>query len=142
MGAKSLYLDNREKYREQVKLANDIKALDALNRGVERWNKYKNTWEIIDLDDLVDKLFKNPIYNNTGQKFEITDSDSLYIIYCDNSGSYFRIGNKMIPKTHKGHFLDKNLNSVLNEKINGKISGTSKERREELSHFRMKIKKR
>lgn len=142
MGAKSLYLDNREKYREQITLAKDIKALEALDRGFERWRKYKNTWEEIDLDSLVEKLFKNPVYTNTGQKFEITDLDSIYIIYCDNSGSYFKIGNKTIPKTYKGHFLDKNLNSVLNEKIGGKISGTLKERREELSHFRMKIKKR
>lgn len=125
-----------------LSVTNDIKAQSALDRGFERFSKYKNTWMIVDLDEIVNKLFKNPHCSNNGQKFEITDRDSKYIIYCDNSGSYFRIGNKEIPFTHKGHFVGLDLNSVLNETINGKISGTSKSRREELSHFRMKIKKK
>ena len=140
MGAKSLYLDNRTKYREQVRIENDLKKMAELARGFERWKKYKNTWQTVDLDELVKKLFKNPIYKNDNQKFTITDPNSKYIIYCDNSGSYFRIGNKDIPVTHKGHFLGINLESVLNENVNGRIIGTSKERREALTHFKMLIK--
>ncbi len=142
MGAKSLYLDNREKYKEQIRLANDIKAQEALNRGYERYKKYKLLWETLDLDEIVNKLFSNPIYTNIGQKYVITDPNSKYIIYCDNSASYFRIGNKEIPNDQKGHYLGSNLESVLNETINGKIHGTSKDKRESLSHFKMKINKK
>ncbi len=141
MGAKSLYLDNRRKYREQIRIANDLKAQEALNRGLERYRKYKSMWQILDLDEVVNKLFKNPVYTNHGQKYIITDSESKYIIYCDNGGSYFRIGNKEIPVSHKGHYVGADLQPVLNEMINGRISGISGERREALSHFRMKIKK-
>ena len=141
MGAKSLYLDNRNKYKEQLKLANDLKALDGLERGFSRFKKFKNFWQIVDLDDLVMKIFKNPVYTNTGQMFEITDPESKYIIYCDNGGSYFRIGSKEIPRNNKGHYLTIDLKSSLNETIDGKIRGISKEKREMLTHFRMKIKK-
>lgn len=141
MGAKSLYLDNRKKYREQLRIVNDLKAQEALNRGLERYRKYKNMWKTLDLDEVVNKLFKNPTYINQGQKYVITDIKSNYIIYCDNGGSYFRIGNKEIPISHKGHYVGVDLQSVLNEKVNGKISGLSGERREALTHFRMKIKK-
>lgn len=141
MGAKSLYLDNRNKYKEQITLANDLKALESLERGLRRFKKYKDFWQIVDLDELVTKLFNNPVYTNVGQKFTITDPDSKYIIYCDNGGSYFRIGNKDIPSSNKGHYLTIDLNSALNEKVDGKIKGVSKEKREALTHFRMKIKK-
>lgn len=142
MGAKSLYLDNRSKYQEQVRLANDIKAQSSLDRGLERYHIYKNTWETLNLDDLVDKLFENPIYMNNGQKFEITDPNSNYIIYCDNGGSYFRIGDKRIPKSYKGHFLSKNLESVLNVEVDGRIVGASKAVREGKTHFKMHIKRK
>ena len=122
-------------------MANDIKKLAEIERGYERWKRYNNSWKTVDLDELVDRLFKEPVYENDGQKFIISAPNSKYIIYCDNSGSYFRIGNKEIPKNHKGHFLGINLESVLNEKVNGKTIGTSKKRREELSHFKMLIKK-
>ncbi len=142
MGAKSLYLDNRQKYREQIRIANDIKAIESLNRGFDRYNKYKSSWKTLDLDEVVNQLFKKPKYYNIGQKFIITDSESKYVIYCDNAGSYFRIGNKDIPVSNKGHYVGSNLESELNEINNGKISGTSKERRESLSHFKMKIKRK
>ncbi len=73
MGAKSLYLDNRRKFREQIRIANDLKAQEALNRGLERYRKYKSMWQILDLDEVVNKLFKNPVYTNHGQKYIITD---------------------------------------------------------------------
>lgn len=142
MGAKSLYLDNREKYREQIRLANDLKAQEALERGYERFKKYKDYWQTLDLDEIVSRLFKNPIYTNIGQKFVIWDLNSDYVIYCDNAGSYFRIGNKTIPVSHKGHYLGSDLKPVLNETISGKTSGVSKEKRESLTHFKMKIKKK
>lgn len=120
MGAKSLYLDNRQKYREEIKLTNNLKAIKDIERGFDRFNKYKSFWQVVDLDELVERLFKNPIYENSGQKFTITDLESNYIIYCDNGGSYFRVGDKTIPLEHKGHYLNIDLKPALNEISNGK----------------------
>ncbi len=142
MGAKSLYLDNREKYKEQMKIENNIEAIKAIQHGRNRFDKYKQFWEVLDLDEIVDKLFKNPVYENKGQKFTITDLESNYIIYCDNGGSYFRIGNKNVDKNHSGHYLNSKLESVLNEIKDGKITGMKKEKRQSITHFKMLIKKK
>lgn len=142
MGAKSLYLDNRQKYKEEIKLTNNLKAIKDIERGLDRFNKYKSFWQVVDLDELVKKLFKNPIYENSGQKFTITDLESNYIIYCDNGGNYFRIGDKRVNCNYVGHYLDINLQSVLNEVKEGRVSGMEKGERYSITHFKMLIKKK
>lgn len=67
---------------------------------------------------------------------------SNYIIYYDNGGNYFRIDDKRIPKSYKGHFLSKNLESVLNVEVDGRIVGASKAVREGKTHFKMYIKRK
>jgi len=141
MSSKSLYLDNRNHYREQIKISNDIDALNKLEKGYERWKKYSDQWIELDLDEYVNKLFLNPRYHNEGQKFIIDSDESNYIIYCDNSCSYFRIGDKNYPTSDRRHYLDKDLKHPLNEIVNGKQRGMSREDREKITHFKMKRKK-
>lgn len=141
MNVKSLYLDNRKKLREQLKLANDFKGLRKLENGFNRFKTFSKNWQVVDLDEIVNKLFKNPIFEQKEEKLEITESTSPYIIHCDNGGSYFRIGDTSYEIDNSRHYLTLDLIPALNETINGRTSGIPYDRKMQLTHFRMKIKR-
>jgi hypothetical protein len=141
MNVKSLYLDNRKKLREQLKLANDFKGLRKLENGFKRFKTFSKNWQVVDVDEIVNKLFKNPILVNNGQKFEISEPGSKYIIHCDNGGSYFRIGDTSYGIDNIRHYLTLELIPALNETVNGRTSGIPYDRKMQLTHFKMKIKR-
>lgn len=148
MGAKSLYTDTKNKIITALKEANDIAALEKLDKDKQAYLTYAPKWTAANLDEYVDQ-FKvtdekyNIAYNK--RKISFFDNGKEYEIVCAVGASYFRVQRKAYVDSHGVKHGDAYVGLDLKEpKIDGKkFKGKeAKAERNRLTHFRMTYRKK
>ncbi|WP_308604491.1 hypothetical protein [uncultured Fibrobacter sp.] len=135
-------MDAKRKYTrlvEKVKAELDKnvifeKRIKERNRNQE---KYKELWEKVNLDEIVEKFAPNsePIINENGKIIFRTPGSKIQVVAEATIGSV-RIQDLSISKGRE--YLDLNGNRMNNIIENGKIRGLSKKEYELRTHFRIK----
>lgn len=146
MGAKSLYTDTKLKIIEQLRLANDIEALQKLEKDKAEYKKYSKNWQAANLDEFMEKFtITDDTYNLTTnyRKISFFDDGKKYEVVCAVGASYFRVVRKaFIDSTgvkHGDTYVTLDLKEPrIDKNLKGKAAG---EERQRLTHFRMTYKK-
>lgn len=146
MGAKSLYLDTRNKIITALTLTNDIDAINALLKDRDAFNKFSQNWQRVNLDEFIDQFsIVDDKYNMTHnlRKISFWDDGKEYEIVCAMGAKYFRIlrqeyidGNGV---KHGAEYVGFDLKTP---KVSGSLRGkAAKDERNRLTHFRMTYRK-
>ncbi|PBC72769.1 hypothetical protein [Fibrobacter intestinalis] len=135
-------MDAKRKYTrlvEKVKAELDKnvifeKRIKERNRNQE---KYKELWEKVNLDEIVEKFAPNsePIINENGKIIFRSPGNKIQVVAEATIGSV-RIQDLSVSKGRE--YLDLNGNRMNNIIENGKIRGLSKKEYELRTHFRIK----
>lgn len=146
MGAKAIYTDMRNRIINDIVIADDVSAIEALLRDRKEFYNFASNWKKVNLDEFVDQFtVKDEKYNMTHnlRKISFWDDGKEYEIVCAMGGKYFRIQRQPYTdskgRKHGKEYVGLNLNSPS---IPGTFQG--KERKAELNrltHFAMTYKK-
>ena len=146
MGAKSIYTDMRNRLINNIVIANDTAAIEALLRDREEFYKFVNGWQKVNLDEFVDKFsITDEKYNMTHnlRKISFWDDGKEYVIVCAIGGKYFRIQRQPYTDS-KGRYQGKEyvgLN-LKSPSIPGTFQGKARKAElNRLTHFAMTYKK-
>lgn len=135
MDAKRKYTRLVEKVKKDLDGDEDFeKRIKERNRNQE---KYKELWEKVNLDEVVEKFAPNsePIINENGKIIFKTPGINIQIVAEATIGSV-RIQNLNISKGRS--YLDLNGNQMNNITERGKTRGLPKKEYELRTHFRIK----
>lgn len=146
MGAKSLYLDTREKIITALVLANDIEAISKLLKDRESFERFSANWTKANLDEFMDK------FTITDEKFNMThnvrkisfwDDGKEYEVVCAIGAKYFRIMRKEYIDSNGVKHGDEYVGLDLKQpKVSGALRGKeAKAERNRLTHFKMSYRK-
>ncbi len=146
MGAKSVYTDMRNRLINDIVIANDTAAIEALLRDREEFYKYVSGWQRVNLDEFVEKLtITDENYNMTHnlRKISFWDDGKEYEIVCAMGGKYFRIIRKAYydakGNKHGEEYVGLNLKSPS---IPGAFQRDARKAEwNRLTHFAMTYKK-
>ena len=150
MGAKAIYTDMRQKLINDIVIANDVKAIEALLRDREEFYKFVSGWQRVNLDEYIEKFvgehnITSDDYNVTSglRKISFWDDNKEYEIVCAMGGKYFRIARQEYTDS-KGnkHGLEYVGLDLKTPRVSGKLrKAEAREERQRLTHFAMTYKK-
>ena len=146
MGAKTIYLDTRNKIITALALTNDIEAINALLKDREAFNRFSQNWERINLDEFISQFsITDDRYNMTHnlRKISFWNDGKEYEIVCAVGAKYFRIMRQAYLDSngvkHGTEYVGIDLKTP---KVSGSLRGkAAKDERNRLTHFRMSYRK-
>ena len=147
MGAKSLYLDRRDKIIAQLRLANDLDMLSKIDKDRQEYLRYATNWTSANLDEYIEQFkIQDDKFNirDNLRKISFYDDGHKYEIVCAVGASYFRIVRSAYVDEHGVKHGNVYVTLDLKEpNISGSLRGKeAKAERERLTHFRMTYKKK
>ena len=146
MGAKELYNDRKQKVVEQLRLANDISAMQKLQKDHENYLRFAQNWERVNLNEYIERFkIQDEKYNisHTLRKISFWDDNRQYEIVAAIGASYFRIVRKAYFDSSGRKHGDVYVTLDLKEpRVSGGLRGNEAvAERNRLTHFRMTYKK-
>ena len=117
----------------------DSELLADIEHGHNRSEKYKESWQKVNINDFINRFTPNPTMKIDGNKMMWTGSDGKYRITADIGGGYCRLEDyQYFLRTHNHLYLDINGKDVRNYKDErGKQHGRSSKEQEALTHFKI-----
>ena len=136
-------MDAKTKYTRLVQdvkneIAKDKAKFDRIKERNRHQEKYKELWEKVNIDEVVEKFAPNsePVINESG-KIIFRSPGSHVQVVCEATIGSLRIQDLDI-KNQKKSYLDLDGNRPLNFVENGKIRGRTDKEYELATHFRIK----
>lgn len=146
MGAKSLYTDTKSKIIAALKEANDLEALEKLDKDKKAYIQYAPQWTRANLDEYMERFtITDEKFNIAHNKRKISffDDGKEYEVVCAVGASYFRVQRKeYVDSNGNKHGATYVTLDLKEPKIDSKFKGKeAKAERNRLTHFRMTYRK-
>lgn len=137
MDSKTEYSNNASAMKKIAEL--DSKLAKELEKGIERASKYKQNWESVNINTVVEKFAPNSTPYKSNGKIVFENSEHTIAVVTDAAGGYLRIQD-LTSNAKRGLYLTLDGKNGHNVTINGKTKGRSNEEYELATHFRIKKK--
>jgi len=136
-------MDAKTKYTKLVQdvkneIAKDKAKFDRIKERNRHQEKYKELWEKVNIDEVVEKFAPNsePIINESGKIIFRTPGSHIQVV-CEATIGSLRIQDLNIKNSEKS-YLDLSGNRPINITINGKTRGRTDKEYALATHFRIK----